>query len=158
MIESSTYVSHCRLIAICNECRYAMKHVKEGSCIINTTSVQAYLRSPSSLEYQSTKGAIVAFTRGLTLELIHRGIRVNGVAPRPVWTLVQVVVQPEDKVTTLGSETPMDRDAQPHEIAPSYVFLASQDSLYYTAQVLHNNGAFYFVISFSNTLKYTSNP
>ncbi|KAL0414575.1 UNVERIFIED_CONTAM: Glucose and ribitol dehydrogenase [Sesamum radiatum] len=112
----------------------------EGASIINTTSVQAYLGSPSSLEYQSTKGAIVAFTRGLALQLADRGIRVNGVAPGPVWTPVQVVIHDKDKVQSLGSETPIGRAGQHDEIAPCYVFLASRDSSYYTGQVLHPNG------------------
>ncbi|KAK6117247.1 hypothetical protein DH2020_049012 [Rehmannia glutinosa] len=107
--------------------RHALMHMGEGATIINTTSVQAYLGSPSFLEYQSTKGAIVAFTRGLALQLMDRGIRINGVAPGPVWTLVQVVIHDEDKVTSL-----VVRDANgkaggsPHEIAPCYVFLASR--------------------------------
>ncbi|KAL0457252.1 UNVERIFIED_CONTAM: Glucose and ribitol dehydrogenase [Sesamum latifolium] len=115
--------------------RHSLKHLAEGASIINTTSVQAYLGSPSSLEYQSTKGAIVAFTRGLALQLVDRGIRVNGVAPGPVWTPVQVVIHDKYKVQSLGSETPMGRAGQPDEIAPCYVFLASRDSSYYTGQV-----------------------
>ncbi|KAK4425709.1 Glucose and ribitol dehydrogenase [Sesamum alatum] len=120
--------------------RHSLKHMGDGASIINTTSVQAYLGSPSSLEYQSTKGAIVAFTRGLALQLVGRGIRVNGVAPGPVWTPVQVVIHDKDKVQSLGSETPMGRAGQPHEIAPCYMFLATRDSSYYTGQVLHPNG------------------
>ncbi|PIN16521.1 Reductase [Handroanthus impetiginosus] len=120
--------------------RHALKHMREGATIINTTLVQAYLGSPSSLEYQSTKGAIVAFTRGLALQLVDRGIRVNSVAPGPVWTPVQVVIHNEDQVASLGSKTPMNRAGQPHEIAPCYVFLASQESSYYTGQILHPNG------------------
>ncbi|KAG8370141.1 hypothetical protein BUALT_Bualt14G0086500 [Buddleja alternifolia] len=119
---------------------HALKHMREGSTIINTTSVQAYLGSPSSLEYQLNKGAIVAFTRGLALQLIHRGIRVNDVVPGPVWTSVQVVILDEDKIMSLGSETPMDRAAQPNEIAPFYVFLASDNSSYFTGQILYPNG------------------
>lgn len=122
--------------------------MREGASIINTASVQAYLGSASSLEYQSTKGAIVAFTRGLALQLVERGIQVNGVAPGPVWTPVQLVINPEDKITSLGSETPMDRAAQPHEIAPCYVFLASEtESSYYTGQILHPNGKLYIYAS-----------
>lgn len=114
--------------------------MREGASIINTASVQAYLGSASSLEYQSTKGAIVAFTRGLALQLVERGIRVNGVAPGPVWTPVQLVINPEDKITSLGSE--------PHEIAPCYVFLASEtESSYYTGQILHPNGKLYIYAS-----------
>ncbi|CAA0812264.1 NAD(P)-binding Rossmann-fold superfamily protein [Striga hermonthica] len=121
--------------------RHALKHMKEGSTIINSTSVVAYCGSPTLLDYCATKGAIVAFTRGLALQLVDKGIRVNAVAPGPVWTPLQVASMPEETSTKIGSETPMGRAAQPHEIAPSYVFLASHDSSsYFTGQVLHPNG------------------
>ncbi|XP_022741956.1 glucose and ribitol dehydrogenase-like [Durio zibethinus] len=122
-------------------CRHALKHMKEGSCIINTTSVLGFTGSPTLLGYCATKGAIVAFTKGLALQLVEKGIRVNGVAPGPVWTPLQVASLPVDWITSLGSEAPMDRAAQPHEIAPSFVFLASnQCSSYFTGQFLHPNG------------------
>lgn len=115
--------------------------MREGSSIINSTSVNAYLGNPMTLDYTATKGAIVAFTRGLALQLVDKGIRVNGVAPGPVWTPLQVASMPEDMIKSLGSETPMKRAAQPSEIAPSYVFLASPDcASYFTGQVLHPNG------------------
>lgn len=115
--------------------------MKEGSSIINSTSVEAYTGSPMLLDYCSTKGAIVSFTRGLALQLVDKGIRVNAVAPGPVWTPLQVASVPEELIKKLGSETKMGRAAQPHEIAPSYVFLASQESSsYFTGQVLHPNG------------------
>ncbi|KAJ4722393.1 Glucose/ribitol dehydrogenase [Melia azedarach] len=121
--------------------RHALKHMREGSSIINSTSVNAYLGNPMTLDYTATKGAIVAFTRGLALQLVDKGIRVNGVAPGPVWTPLQVASMPEDMIKSLGSETPMKRAAQPSEIAPSYVFLASPDcASYFTGQVLHPNG------------------
>lgn len=114
--------------------------MKHGSCI-NTTSVNAYNGNPTVLDYTATKGAIVSFTRGLALQLMERGIRVNAVAPGPVWTPLQPASMPEDKVAKLGSETPLIRAAQPHEIAPAYVFLAcNQCSSYFTGQVLHHNG------------------
>ncbi|KAL6497801.1 Glucose and ribitol dehydrogenase [Orobanche hederae] len=120
--------------------RHALKHMNEGSTIINSTSVEAYCGSPTLLDYCATKGAIVSFTRGLALQLVGKGIRVNAVAPGPVWTPLQVASMPEEMVTKIGEETPMGRAAQPHEIAPSYVFLASEESSYFTGQVLHPNG------------------
>ncbi|KAK4478043.1 hypothetical protein RD792_017308 [Penstemon davidsonii] len=120
--------------------RHALKHMKEGSSIINSTSVVAYSGSPILLDYCATKGAIVAFTRGLALQLAEKGIHVNAVAAGPVWTLLRVASLPEELVAKSGSETPMNRAAQPHEIAPSYVFLASNASSYFTGQVIHPNG------------------
>lgn len=121
-------------------CRHALKHMKEGSCIINTASVDAYIGVSKSVDYNANKGAVVAFTRGLALLLVDMGIRVNAVAPGPVWTPLQVASMPEDIVKNLGSEVPMKRAAQPYEIAPCFVFLASSESAYYTGQVLHPNG------------------
>ncbi|KAI3751996.1 hypothetical protein L2E82_23094 [Cichorium intybus] len=121
-------------------CRHALKNMKEGGCIINTTSVNAYSGNPTVLDYTSTKGAIVSFTRGLALQLVQKGIRVNGVAPGPVYTPIQPASMDAGYVSELGSEAPMGRAAQPYEIAPSFVFLASDDSSYYTGQVLHPNG------------------
>ncbi|XVF59358.1 hypothetical protein PTKIN_Ptkin07bG0269200 [Pterospermum kingtungense] len=121
--------------------RYALRHMKEGSSIINTTSVLGFTGDPQLLAYSATKGAIVAFTRGLARQLVDRGIRVNGVAPGPVWTPLEVASLPVDRITSFGSENPMDRAAQPYEIAPSYVFLASsQSSSYYTGQFLRPSG------------------
>jgi NAD(P)-dependent dehydrogenase (short-subunit alcohol dehydrogenase family) len=118
----------------------ALKHMKEGSCIINTTSVTAYKGNPELLDYSATKGAIVAFTRSLSRQLADKGIRVNGVAPGPIWTpLIPSTFDP-DKVAKFGAKTPMGRAGQPVEVAPSYVFLASKDSSYITGQILHPNG------------------
>lgn len=115
--------------------------MKEGSSIINTTSVLGFIGNSDLLGYCSTKGAIVAFTKGLALQLVKKGIRVNGVAPGPVWTPLQVASLPVDRITSFGSEAPMDRAAQPYEMAPSYVFLASdQSSSYFTGQFLQPNG------------------
>ncbi|KAL0387524.1 UNVERIFIED_CONTAM: Glucose and ribitol dehydrogenase [Sesamum radiatum] len=121
--------------------RHALKHMKEGSSIINTTSVNAYKGNAKLLDYTATKGAIVAFTRGLALQLVEKGIRVNGVAPGPIWTPLIPASFTEDESAKFGTQTPMKRAGQPHEVAPSYVFLASNiDSSYITGQVLHPNG------------------
>ena len=118
----------------------ALKHLKEGSSIINTTSVTAYRGSSHLLDYSSTKGAIVSFTRSLSQALVEKGIRVNAVAPGPIWTPLIPASFPADKVATFGADTPMKRAGQPEEVAPSYVFLASDDASYITGQVLHPNG------------------
>ncbi|KAK9664804.1 hypothetical protein RND81_14G069700 [Saponaria officinalis] len=121
--------------------RFALRHMKEGSCIINTSSSTAYTGLQTLLEYSTTKGAIVSFTRSLALQLIPRKIRVNGVAPGPVWTPLEVASLPVEEIVKFGSQVPMDYAAQPYEIAPSYVFLASNDcSSYFTGQFLHANG------------------
>jgi NAD(P)-dependent dehydrogenase (short-subunit alcohol dehydrogenase family) len=118
----------------------AMKHLKKGSAIINTTSVTAYKGSPELLDYSSTKGAITSFTRSLSQALIGKSIRVNAVAPAPIWTpLIPSTFQAKE-VETFGSDVPLGRAGQPEEIAPSYVFLASDDSSYMTGQILHPNG------------------
>lgn len=117
-----------------------LSHLEEGSSIINTTSVTAYKGSPQLLDYSSTKGAIVSFTRSLALSLSERKIRVNAVAPGPIWTpLIPSTFSP-DRVATFGSDVPLQRAGQPEEVAPSYVFLASADASYMTGQVLHPNG------------------
>ncbi|XP_047152454.1 glucose and ribitol dehydrogenase-like [Vigna umbellata] len=122
--------------------KYALKHMKEGSSIINTTSVVAYQGYATLVEYASTKGAIVGFTRSLALQLVSKGIRVNGVAPGPIWTPLQVASLTVEQIVVLGSDsTALKRAGQPIEVAPSYVFLASnQCSSYITGQVLHPNG------------------
>ncbi len=118
----------------------AMKHLHEGSAIVNTTSVTAYKGNPTLLDYSSTKGAIVAFTRSLSQSLVKQGIRVNAVAPGPIWTPLIPATFPEDKVANFGKQVPMQRAGQPEELAPSYVFLASDDSSYISGQVIHPNG------------------
>lgn len=117
-----------------------LPHLQEGSRIINTTSVTAYRGSPQLLDYSSTKGAIVAFTRSLSMQLAEKKIHVNAVAPGPVWTPLIPSTFPEDKVESFGTSVPLGRAGQPDEIAPAYVFLASEDSSYMSGQVLHPNG------------------
>lgn len=119
----------------------ALKYLKRGAVIINSTSVTAYRGSRHLVDYAATKGAIVAFTRSLALNLVDRGIRVNAVAPGPIWTPLIPSSFPAEKVETFGSQTAMQRAGQPEEVAPSYLFLASEeDSSYMTGQVLHPNG------------------
>jgi NAD(P)-dependent dehydrogenase (short-subunit alcohol dehydrogenase family) len=118
----------------------AIKHLGEGAAIINTTSVTAYKGSAHLLDYSSTKGAITAFTRSLSQALADKGIRVNGVAPGPIWTPLIPSTFPSKEVETFGSDVPLGRPGQPEEIAPSFVFLASDDSSYMTGQILHPNG------------------
>jgi NAD(P)-dependent dehydrogenase (short-subunit alcohol dehydrogenase family) len=118
----------------------AMKHLKKGAAIINTTSVTAYKGSAHLLDYSSTKGAIIAFTRSLSQALAEKCIRVNGVAPGPIWTPLIPSTFPPEELETFGSDVPLGRPGQAEEAAPSYVFLASDDSSYMTSQVLHPNG------------------
>jgi NAD(P)-dependent dehydrogenase (short-subunit alcohol dehydrogenase family) len=120
--------------------RAALPYMKEGDTIINTTSVTAYRGMAVLLDYSSTKGAIVSFTRSLSEQLKEKGIRVNAVAPGPVWTPLIPASFPEKKVKNFGKDTMMGRAAHPYEIAPSFVFLASKDSNVMSGQVLHPNG------------------
>jgi NAD(P)-dependent dehydrogenase (short-subunit alcohol dehydrogenase family) len=118
----------------------AMKYLTEGSVIINTSSVTAYKGSPQLLDYSATKGAITSFTRSLSQLLAERKIRVNAVAPGPIWTPLIPATFPGEKIETFGSDTPLGRAGQPEEVAPCFLFLASEDSSYMTGQVLHPNG------------------
>jgi NAD(P)-dependent dehydrogenase (short-subunit alcohol dehydrogenase family) len=118
----------------------ALPHLKKGSAVVNTSSVTAYRGSPELLDYSATKGAIVSFTRSLAHALVKQGIRVNAVAPGPIWTPLIPSTFPGAKVETFGSDSPMGRAGQPSEVAPCFVFLASDDSSYITGQVLHPNG------------------
>lgn len=118
----------------------ALPFIPEGGCIINTSSVTAYRGSPALIDYASTKGAIVSFTRSLASNLIKRNIRVNGVAPGPVWTPLIASTFKPDKVADFGSDVPMARAGEPAEIAPCYLFLASDDGSYVTGQFIHPNG------------------
>ncbi|QCU78718.1 SDR family oxidoreductase [Citricoccus sp. SGAir0253] len=122
-------------------CRAALRHMGPGSTIINTTSVQAYEPNPMLLDYASTKAAINNFTKGLAQQVAERGIRVNAVAPGPVWTVLQVTAgQPKDKLPVFGQNTPLGRAGQPVEMAPAYVFLASPESSYVSGETLNANG------------------
>jgi NAD(P)-dependent dehydrogenase (short-subunit alcohol dehydrogenase family) len=118
----------------------AMRHLKKGGVIVNTTSVTAYEGNPQLIDYSSTKGAIVAFTRALSKSVAKKGIRVNGVAPGPIWTPLIPSTFPPDKVEEFGTDTPLGRVGQPDEVASCFLFLASDDSSYMTGQVLHPNG------------------
>ena len=119
----------------------AEPHLKQGSAIINCTSETMYAGSKQLLDYSATKGAITAFTRSLALNLVEKGIRVNGVAPGPIWTpLNPFGGQDPEKIPEFGKKTPMGRPGQPNEVAPSFLFLACEDSSYMTAQVLHPDG------------------
>jgi NAD(P)-dependent dehydrogenase (short-subunit alcohol dehydrogenase family) len=118
----------------------ALPQLKSGSTIVNTTSVTAYKGSPQLLDYSATKGAIVAFTRSLSQALVKQGIRVNGVAPGPIWTPLIPSTFPSEHVEKFGADVPMQRAGQPEEVAPCYVFLASDDSSYMAGQILHPNG------------------
>jgi NAD(P)-dependent dehydrogenase (short-subunit alcohol dehydrogenase family) len=118
----------------------ALPHLGTGSAIVNCSSVTAYRGSPHLLDYSATKGAIVTFTRSLAKQLVDRGVRVNAVAPGPIWTPLIPATFPAEKVETFGADVPMKRAGEPAEVAPSFVFLASHDSSYMTGQVLHPNG------------------
>lgn len=118
----------------------ALPHMGKGSAIINTTSVVAFKGNETLLDYASTKGAIVAFTRSLSEQVIEKGIRVNAVAPGPIWTPLIPASFDEEHVARFGKNTPMKRPGQPNEVAPAYVYLASADSSYVSGQIIHVNG------------------
>lgn len=118
--------------------KFALPYLKEGDTIINTSSVTAYRGSKHLADYASTKGAIVSFTRSLSSMLVNRKIRVNGVAPGPIWT--PLIIATFDDISDFGKHTPMGRAGQPCEVAPAYVYLASEDSSYVTGQFIHING------------------
>jgi len=118
----------------------ALPHMKKGACIINTTSVTAYRGSDHLIDYSATKGALVSFTRSMSAALTDKGIRVNAVAPGPIWTPLIPASFDAKAVAEFGKDTPMKRPGEPNEVAPCYVFLASEDASYMTGQVLHPNG------------------
>jgi NAD(P)-dependent dehydrogenase (short-subunit alcohol dehydrogenase family) len=120
--------------------KMALPYLKQGATIINTASITAYEGNEQLLDYSATKGAIVTFTRSLAKSLATQGIRVNGVAPGPIWTPLIPSTFPEDQVAAFGTTTPMGRAGQPYELGPSYVFLASDDSSYVSGQIIHVNG------------------
>lgn len=118
----------------------ALPHLKKGSTIINTTSITAYRGNPQLIDYSSTKGAIVSFTRSLSMNIVGKGIRVNAVAPGPIWTPLIPATFDAEQVGEFGGTQPMKRPGQPEELAPAYVYLASNDSSYVSGQVIHVNG------------------
>ncbi|HEX8441849.1 SDR family oxidoreductase [Archangium sp.] len=128
------------ILAMFHLVRYALPHMKPGASIINVASIQAYQPNPGILDYACTKGAIVTFTKGLAQELIERGIRVNSVAPGPVWTPLIPQSFDAEKVKNFGKSSPMGRPAQPVELAPSFVFLASDESRYVNGEILGVTG------------------
>jgi NAD(P)-dependent dehydrogenase (short-subunit alcohol dehydrogenase family) len=138
--EELVHTYRVNILAIFFLCKAAMSHMQPGSTIINTTSIQAYQPSPNLLPYSTTKGAILTFTKGLSEEAIKRGIRVNAVAPGPVWTPLIPSSFSGEKVSKFGENTPMGRPGQPAELAPVYVFLASQDSTYITGECIGVTG------------------
>jgi Dehydrogenases with different specificities (related to short-chain alcohol dehydrogenases) len=120
--------------------KFALPHLKEGSTIVNTSSVTAYRGSGKLIDYAATKGAIISFTRSLAQSLSHKKIRVNAVAPGPIWTPLIASTFDEKRVSEFGSDTPLGRAGEPSEVAPCFLFLASDDSSYMTGQCLHPNG------------------
>ncbi|MBA3431161.1 MAG: SDR family oxidoreductase, partial [Actinobacteria bacterium] len=134
------YVFRVNIIAQFRLSKYALVHMKAGAGIINTASVQAYQPSPELLHYAATKAAIVNFTQGLAQQVIEQGIRVNCVAPGPVWTPLIPMSFPGDKVKDFGAQAPIGRPAQPAELAPAYVFLASPESNYLVGEVIGVTG------------------
>ncbi len=120
--------------------KYALKRMPEGGAIINTTSIQAFQSNPELTHYATTKGGIVSFTRALAKDAIQQGVRVNAVAPGPIWTPLIVSTMDPEKYTTFGKNTPMGRAGQPKELAPAYVFLASNDSSYITGEIIGVTG------------------
>ncbi|MEU8073623.1 SDR family oxidoreductase [Micromonospora sp. NPDC048169] len=121
-------------------CKFAVPHMKEGSTIINTSSIQAFDPSPQLLDYATTKAAIANFTKALAQNLAERGIRVNAVAPGPIWTPLIPATMPREKVKEFGTDTPLGRPGQPAELAPAYVYFASQESSYVTGEILGVTG------------------
>lgn len=128
------------ILAMFRLVKLALPHMGAYDCIINTTSVVSYRGSKALIDYASTKGAVTAFTRSLSQHLVERSIRVNAVAPGPIWTPLIVSTKTEEEVAKFGKDTPLERVGQPAEVAPAFVFLASEDASYMTGQVMHVNG------------------
>lgn len=128
------------ILAIFRLTKALLPHMKAGDSIINTTSIVSYRGSEALIDYASTKGAVTAFTRSLSQNLIERNIRVNAVAPGPIWTPLIVSTKSPEEVAKFGKDTPMERVGQPAELAPAFVFLASEEASYFGGQVIHVNG------------------
>lgn len=139
-IEQMIFTFEVNFFGIFIMTKMALPCLKNGSAIINTASITAYVGNEQLIDYSSTKGAIVSFTRAMAHSLVSKGIRVNAVAPGPIWTPLQPSSRPADYIPTFGSDTPMKRAGQPVELAPTYVYLASDDSSFVTGQVLHVDG------------------
>jgi NAD(P)-dependent dehydrogenase (short-subunit alcohol dehydrogenase family) len=138
--EELDFVFRTNILAMFHLCQAAVPHMKPGSTIVNTTSIQAAQPSPELLHYAATKGAISTFTKGLAQELAERGIRVNAVAPGPIWTPLVTMSFPAEKNAQFGADTPLGRPGQPGELAPVYVFLATEDSRYISGEVIGATG------------------
>ena len=138
--EEIEFVFRSNILSMFWLCKAAIPHLGPGSTIINTTSVQAYQPSPELIHYATTKGAIVTFTKALAQQLAERGVRVNAVAPGPVWTPLIPMSMPAEKTAQFGKSSPLERPAQPAELAPVYVFLASQESSYVVGEVIGVTG------------------
>ena len=138
--EEIEHIFRTNILAMFWLCKAAVPHMKPGSTIINTSSIQAYQPNPMLLPYSTTKGAIVTFTKGLAQELTPKGIRVNSVAPGPVWTPLIPMSMPQERVEQFGASTPMQRAAQPAELAPPYVFLACDESRFVYGEILAVTG------------------
>ncbi|WP_218599983.1 SDR family oxidoreductase [Pseudonocardia oceani] len=138
--EQFDHVMKTNVYALFWLCRAAVPHMAPGSSVITTSSVQAFQPSPHLLDYATSKAAIVTFTKGLGHDLVEKGIRANSVAPGPVWTPLIPATMDEEKLESFGAQAPMGRAAQPAELAPFYVFLASQESSYMTSEVLGVTG------------------
>lgn len=138
--EDIEHTFRTNILAMFYLCQAAMPHMQPGSTIINTASIQAYQPSAQLLPYATTKGAIVTFTKGLAEEAIKHGVRVNAVAPGPVWTPLIPSTMPAEQTSTFGKQTPVGRPAQPAELAPIFVFLASEESSYITGEVVGVTG------------------
>jgi NAD(P)-dependent dehydrogenase (short-subunit alcohol dehydrogenase family) len=138
--EEFDYTFRTNIYAMFFLCKAALPHMAEGGSIINTASIQAYEPTPTLLAYAATKGAIVTFTKALAKEAIKKGVRVNAVAPGPIWTPLIPSTMPEQKVEQFGQTTPTQRPGQPAEVAPVYVFLASRDASYITGEVIGVTG------------------
>ena len=138
--EEIDFVFRTNVIAMFHLCQAAVPHMQPGSTIINTTSIQAAQPSPQLLHYSATKGAISTFTKGLAQEVAERGIRVNAVAPGPIWTPLVIMSFPGEENAEFGADTPLGRPGQPGELAPLYVFLATDDSRYISGEVVGATG------------------